>query len=159
MTSARYSGASSRRPPQAIPSSSRETDSASSVTGAARPSVRQEPQATAVIEAFRTGRPMAAAIGDQDGALTVFVLNGNGLSGSAGEWSEVLGAAGFLVGSIEDAERSDYRETLVRVRSGQEADGESIVAALGFGRVEAGIVPADADVVVVLGADAAGTAG
>lgn len=121
--------------------------------------VRQEPQATAVIEAFRTGRPMAAAIGDQDGALTVFVLNGNGLSGSAGEWSEVLGAAGFLVGSIEDAERSDYRETLVRVRSGQEADGESIVAALGFGRVEAGIVPADADVVVVLGADAAGTAG
>jgi LCP family protein required for cell wall assembly len=121
--------------------------------------VPQEPQATAVIEAFRTGRPMAPAMGDEDGPLTVFVLNGNGLSGSAGEWSDVLGAAGFLVGSVDDAERSDYAETLVRVRSGREADGESIVAALGFGRVESGVVPPDADAVVVLGADAAGTAG
>ncbi len=121
--------------------------------------VRQEPQATAVIEAFRTGRPMAAAMGDEDGPLTIVVLNGNGMSGSAGEWSNVLGAAGFVVGSIEDAESSDYRETLVRVRAGEEGDGESIVAALGFGRVESGLVPEDADAVVILGADAAGTAG
>jgi polyisoprenyl-teichoic acid--peptidoglycan teichoic acid transferase len=119
----------------------------------------QEPQATAVIDAFRTGLPMTPAIGESDGPLTVFVLNGNGLSGSAGEWSNVLGAAGFVVGSVDDAERSDYPQTLVRVRSGQEANGESIVAALGFGKVELGVVPADADAVVVLGADAAGTAG
>lgn len=125
--------------------------------------VPQEPQSEAVLEALRTGGSLLAALGegsdDEDGPLTVVVQNGNGLEGSAGEWSAFLGEAGFLVGSVEDADRTDYGETVVTVRLGEEADGRSIVQALGFGRVESGYVPEDADAIVVLGADAAGTAG
>ena len=118
----------------------------------------KEPEASAVIEAFQSGGSLLVAAGEAD-PFTLLVLNGNGLSGSAGQWSAVLGDAGFLVGDVRDADRTDYRETLVTVRTGEEDRGEEIVAALGFGRVELGTVPSDVDAVVVLGADAAGMAG
>lgn len=118
----------------------------------------KEPEASAVIAAFRAGTSLMVAAGEAD-PFTLLVLNGNGLSGSAGRWSDVLGQAGFLVDDTGDADRADYRETLVTVRSGDEDRGEEIVAALGFGRVEPGTVPSEVDAVVVLGADAAGMAG
>jgi LCP family protein required for cell wall assembly len=118
-----------------------------------------EPQATEVIDAFKSGGSMQAALGEDDGPLTIAVLNGNGLSGSAGEWSDVLGAAGFVVGSVDDADRSDYLETVIRVPLGEEPRGETIADALGFGRVETGVIPTDVDALVILGADAAGNAG
>lgn len=118
-----------------------------------------EPQATAVLSAFRTGSSMEAVLAGDDGPTVLSVLNGNGLAGSAGEWSSVLGEAGFVVDGVGDADRSDYLETLVRVRYGDEERGAQVVSVLGFGRVETGVVPGDIDAVVVLGADAAGTAG
>jgi hypothetical protein len=120
--------------------------------------VPKEPEAGAVLEAFRSGGSLAVAAGEVD-PFTLMVLNGNGFADAAGRWSEVLDDAGFLIGEVTDADRTDYVETLVTVRSGEEDRGEEIIAALGFGRVESGTVPEDVDAVVVLGADAAGTAG
>jgi LCP family protein required for cell wall assembly len=127
--------------------------------GTASVVLADEPTASAVLEAFRTGSSIDAVLGVEEGPITVLVLNGNGLSGSAGEWSNVLGSAGFVIGSTADADRTDYVETLVRVRYGDETKGEAVVSALGFGRVEAGLVLGEADAVVVLGADAAPSAG
>jgi LCP family protein required for cell wall assembly len=120
--------------------------------------VPDEPEASAVLEAFRTGASLAVAAGETD-LFSLIVLNGNGLAGSATEWSDVLDEAGFVVDDVGDAENSEYRQTLVTVRLGEEGRGEEIISALGFGRVEAGDVPDDVDAVVVLGADAAGVAG
>lgn len=118
----------------------------------------KQPEADAVLEAFQRGDSLAIAAGETD-PFTLMVLNGNGFAESAGRWSDVLDEAGFFVDEVSTAERSDYLETLVTVRDGEEERGQEIIAALGFGRLEPGDVPDDVDAVVVLGADAAGTAG
>ncbi|MDH4117829.1 MAG: LCP family protein [Acidimicrobiia bacterium] len=117
----------------------------------------EEPEASAVLSAFRNGTSLALAI--SEGSVAVTILNGNGLSGNATHWSDVLGAAGFVIGDVGDADRSTYEQTLVTVRVGEGETGDRIVAALGFGTIQEGSVPADADAVIVLGADAAGNAG
>lgn len=107
-----------------------------------------EPEASAMIEEF-LGRSVAVAIGP----IRVHVLNGNGVSGAAGEMSADLEQAGFEIAGIGNAETRDYRTTTVVVPEGSTA-GNRIVDALGFGEVQYGAVDNGHDAVVIVGADA-----
>lgn len=117
--------------------------------GGASVVVRREPDATEAIQAFLAGSQDAAAA-----PLRLQVLNGNGVSGAAGNMAERLSAEGFEVASVGDAPHKDYQTTTVVVRSGSDV-GQTIVQQLGFGVVEVGSVDNAYDAVVIVGADAA----
>jgi LCP family protein required for cell wall assembly len=125
----------------------------------------EEPAASQMLTAFRSGGSLAGgetvAVDPAEGSdpLSLVVQNGNGEDGNATEWSRVLADAGFVIAGVEDAESTDHAETLVTVRAGDEDRGAWVVDTLGFGRVDVGTVPGDADAVVVLGADASVVAG
>jgi LCP family protein required for cell wall assembly len=125
----------------------------SSTIGSQSVVLPDEPAASQMLAAFRQGASMVR--GEIDATpLSVVVLNGNGVPDSASRWSELLVSLGFVVERVADNGSSDVSETVVTVRSGAESRAESIVEALGFGRIEEGAVPEGADVVVLLGADA-----
>ncbi len=114
--------------------------------------IPDEPAATAVLDAFRNGESLLVAA---EGPLKLVVLNGNGVAGSAAHWRDVLEAAGYAVTRIGDADSSDFDETLVVVRPGEQTRAASIVEALGFGTVTTGTVETSIDAMVIVGADAA----
>ena len=107
-----------------------------------------EPEAKAVVEAF-LGGPVAVAAAP----LKIQVLNGNGVTGAAGEMSDRLTEAGFEIAGVGNAEQRDYDTTTVLVPEGSSA-GNQIVGQLGFGVVEFGSVNNGYDAVVIVGADA-----
>lgn len=110
-----------------------------------------EPDASAVLDAFRSGRPMD--IGETADILSVDVLNGNGIAGNAAEWADRLRQAGYTVNRIDDADGLQ-EETAVLVEAGLANAATGLLEDLGFGKVEIGNVPADVDAVVILGSDA-----
>jgi LCP family protein required for cell wall assembly len=119
--------------------------------GAASVERRVEPEATEILEAFRAGQNLVSN-GD---TMTITVLNGNGIEGSAGDWGEYLETAGFDVASVGDAERKNFETTTILVRPEDIQRGSQISEALGFGVVEVGTVADGVDALVVMGADAA----
>ncbi|MBW3666488.1 MAG: LCP family protein [Actinobacteria bacterium] len=118
-----------------------------SIDGAAV-EIMVEPDASNMLANFRAGQPLA---GDP---LRIQVLNGNGITGAAAEMADRLEAEGFAIGDVGDAGSGDYSTTTVIAREGSDA-GQQIVAALGFGVVEAGPVANGFDAVVIVGTDAA----
>ncbi|MEX2280387.1 MAG: LCP family protein [Acidimicrobiia bacterium] len=112
---------------------------------------RIEPEASEMLEAFRAGQILVSN-GDP---MTITVLNGNGIEGSAGEWGEYLESLGFDVASVGDAERKNFELTTILVRPQDIQRGSQISDALGFGVVEVGTVADGIDALVVMGADAA----
>lgn len=115
--------------------------------------VPREPDCGQALAAFRAGEPLAAAV---EGNGRVEVQNGNGVSGSAGEVADRLRSGGWEVVAVTSGDRSDYTTTLVVARPRYLSQAESVAAYLGYGSVEVGTVPAGADVVVIVGADAVG---
>lgn len=111
---------------------------------------RLEPDASRMLEAFRNGDRLV----DLSETMRITVLNGNGISGSATDWSDYLESLGFDVASVGDADRKDFATTTVLVRPEDVSRGNEITAALGFGVVEAGTVGQDIDAIVVMGTDA-----
>lgn len=111
--------------------------------------VRQDPEAEQLLESFRAGGALVAV----EGPIRIEVLNGNGIAGSAGQWSEFLEGAGFEIIEIGDAQRKDFTETSIVVQAGRQALGEQVREALGFGSVVTGTVASSIDVVVILGTD------
>jgi hypothetical protein len=111
----------------------------------------QQPEADQMIAAFASGAPLDPSAVQ---VMTLEVLNGNGVKGSATRWSDLLRGKGFEVTRIGDAEREDFETTLVIVRPDFLDGGASIVEALGFGQVETGEVGSAFDAVVIVGADA-----
>lgn len=109
--------------------------------------VAQEPEATEMLAGFRAGVQAAAE------SLTLEVLNGNGISGAAGDMAQTLEDRGFVVAAVGDAERKDYAQTTIIVPEGS-LNGDRLVAALGFGVVESGSVDNGYDAIVIVGADA-----
>ncbi len=98
---------------------------------------------------------VAAASVDPE-SFEVTVRNGSGITGGAAAISEVLVAAGFQVVETGNADSYVYDETLVVYQdSDYEAAAESVVQALGVGRVVAsnGYYTFDTDVLVVIGND------
>lgn len=112
---------------------------------------RLEPDATRMLEAFRNGDRLA----DLSETMRITVLNGNGISGSATDWSDYLESLGFDVTSVGDADRKDFATTTILVRPEDVSRGNEISEALGFGVVEAGTVGQEIDAIVVMGTDAA----
>lgn len=116
--------------------------------GGASVEVMVEPDASTMLANFRAGQPLATE------ALTLQVLNGNGVSGAAADLAARLESEGFRVAAIGDAMRSDYENTTVIAPEGSDA-GSRVISALGFGVVQAGSVDNGYDAVVIVGADAA----
>lgn len=109
--------------------------------------VRQEPEATATLEAFKAGQQVSSQ------PIRLRVLNGNGVEGAAASMAGRLESEGFVIASIGDAGRKDYAQTTVIVPEGSD-DGDEVITALGFGVVEHGTVDNSQDAVVIVGADA-----
>lgn len=112
---------------------------------------RLEPDASEMLAAFQNGERLV----DLSETMRITVLNGNGISGSATDWSDYLESLGFDVASVGDADRKDFATTTILVRPEDVSRGNEISAALGFGVVEAGTVGQDIDAIVVMGIDAA----
>jgi len=112
---------------------------------------RKEPEATDLLARFAAGRILTEAV--LEGPATLVVLNGNGVAGSAGTWSEVLEGKGYEIARVGDADRNDFPETTVLVRPGDMNVGQEIVSALGFGTVDVGNLDYGVDALVVLGHD------
>jgi LytR cell envelope-related transcriptional attenuator len=60
----------------------------------------------------------------------VVVLNGNGFAGAAGSAAARVKALGYIIGTVGNAPRSDYRRTLVLYRPGREAEARRLAADL-----------------------------
>jgi hypothetical protein len=61
---------------------------------------------------------------------SVVVLNGNGIAGAAGTAAARVTSFGYVVGSVGNAPRSDYRRTLVLYRPGREAEARRLATDL-----------------------------
>lgn len=110
-----------------------------------------QPAASVLLEAFRSGRPMDEP--DSGDILSLHVLNGNGITGSAADWAARLGEAGYEVVRVGDASEQ-LEQTTVLVGPGRLGLAHGLVETLGFGEVRVGAVPEEADAVVILGTDA-----
>lgn len=121
--------------------------------GEASVELRVDPEAEQMLAAFRDGQSLV----DDDGEpLRITVLNGNGIEGSAGAWSEYLSAEGFDVESVGDADRKNFDTTTILVRPEDVRRAGQIAEALGFGTVEVGTVDMGIDALVVMGTDVRG---
>ncbi|HUO46246.1 MAG TPA: LCP family protein [Acidimicrobiia bacterium] len=110
-----------------------------------------QPTADAMIASFANGVPMSVVSLEP---LRLQVLNGNGVSGSAGDWSEILERKGFDILDVGDAERTDFAVTTVIVRPGSIVQGQAIIDALGFGVLAPGSLDSSLDAIVIVGLDA-----
>ncbi len=109
-----------------------------------------EPEADQMLAALRAGEPMVSF--DPSG-LSIRVLNGNGVSGSAGAMADRLEQDGFEIAGVGDAERKDFATTTILVRPDTVAYGELIAGELGFGVVEVGTIGPDLGAIVIVGSD------
>lgn len=57
---------------------------------------------------------------------SVLVLNGNGRTGAAAEAADRVHGAGYIVGSVGNAPRSDYGRTVVMYRPGHEVEAKRL---------------------------------
>jgi hypothetical protein len=97
------------------------------------------------------------------GEVPTIVLNGSGVAGSAGNYSDVLAAAGYQLTNPDGANAdADTATTLVYFAPGFEAEAAGVAAAIGAPTLEPTPLPttppgpiAGASVVVVLGTDLA----
>ncbi|HEY5890821.1 MAG TPA: LCP family protein [Acidimicrobiia bacterium] len=105
-----------------------------------------DPAATDLLANFQQGVPLAFQ------PLRVQVLNGNGVSGAAGDMARRLEELGYVVVSVGDA-GSLYETTTVLVAEGSIV-GSEVIAALGFGEVANSDVDNSIDAVVIVGRDA-----
>lgn len=113
--------------------------------------VRKDPQATRVLEAFRTGSHLATAA---LGPPRIQVLNGNGRPGAAADMAELLEEKGYPVVALGDADNADYPRTLVIARPEEIVRARAVLQSIGFGEVlPAGELPPDVDVIVIVGDD------
>jgi LCP family protein required for cell wall assembly len=114
--------------------------------------VRKDPEATRVLEAFRTGSHLATAA---LGPPRIQVLNGNGLPRAAADMAELLEEKGYPVVAVGDAENDDYQRTLVIARPEEITRARAVLTSIGFGEVlPAGELPPEVDVIVIVGKDA-----
>ncbi|KQP01942.1 LytR C-terminal domain-containing protein [Leifsonia sp. Leaf264] len=60
-----------------------------------------------------TAAPTATAEPTQDPSVTITVLNGTATSGLAGEVADTLRGAGWTVGAASNADKQDYKDTVV----------------------------------------------
>jgi hypothetical protein len=87
-------------------------------------------------------------------AISITVLNGNGIPGSAAAFKKKLEEQGFKVSTISDADRDDYPETIIRYQPGSKQNAELIANALKENytiRLEETSVSQNTEIVVIVG--------
>ena len=60
------------------------------------------------------------------------VLNGNGISGAATTAATTVRGMGYVVGSVGNANRSDYGKSVVMYRAGHEPEARRLAKELGI---------------------------
>ena len=86
--------------------------------------------------------------------ITISVLNGNGISGSAGIVKNQLVAAGFVVDKVANAYKFNYQNTIIYFKTGKEAEAELIKTTLSDRQCETNnndAVAGNYDIVIVVG--------
>jgi LCP family protein required for cell wall assembly len=86
-------------------------------------------------------------------AVSVEVYNGSGTAGLAAEASDELEAAGFVVTSTGNADRSDYEQTVIRHAAGDAALATALVGSVPGATTEVDEDAAGGTVQLVLGSD------
>lgn len=93
-------------------------------------------------------------LGADDGVIRVIVYNGSGKPGMAGEAAQALIKAGMRVVDTKNADRFDYKQTLIVVQDSDLAKGESVKEVLGVGKVVDQPSEQDvADIIIIVGQD------
>lgn len=88
------------------------------------------------------------------GGVRVIVYNGAGTPGIAGAAAKALVKSGMRIVGTGNADRFDYKKTVIAIHSGQPAHGETVREALGVGEIVAqGSEQQIADVIVIIGKD------
>lgn len=109
------------------------------------------PAADDMIVAFANGHALTAEVTELH---RLEVLNGNGVSGSAGRMSEILEQQGFEIASVGEADRKDFENTTIIVRPEALEQAQYLVDLIGFGEVSTGALAEGIDAVVIVGLDA-----
>lgn len=87
-------------------------------------------------------------------AITIEILNGNGISGSAGSVKDQLTGAGFTVDKVANAYNFNYEKTIVYFKTGKNTEADLIKNALSNRQCETSnddSVVGNYDIVVVVG--------
>lgn len=137
-----YTDSSSSSESDEISSSSNDTEQTTSNSDNSTNSSNNAPDAT-------TSTPTI-----NKATISIRVLNGNGISGSAASVKETLVAAGYNIGAVTNASRFTYTNTTLYYNTGKEAEAKLIVADLGSRKTEIYENPQVAgsnDVIVVVG--------
>lgn len=93
-------------------------------------------------------------LGSDEGVVRVIIYNGAGKPGVAGEVAQVLIKAGIRVVDTKNADRFDYKETMIVVQNGNTEGAETIKDVLGVGKVVEQASEQDvADIIVIVGQD------
>lgn len=93
-------------------------------------------------------------LGSDEGVIRTIVYNGAGKPGIAGDVAQVLIKSGIRVVDTKNADRFDYKETLIVVQNGDLEGGATIKQVLGTGKIID--QPSDqdvADIIVIVGQD------
>jgi LCP family protein required for cell wall assembly len=86
-------------------------------------------------------------------AVDVAVLNGSGTAGLAADTAAALQAAGYVVASSGNADSSDYTATEIRYAAGDEAQANTLVAAIPGAKAKKADGATSGTVQLVLGSD------
>lgn len=93
-------------------------------------------------------------LGSDEGVVRAIVYNGAGSPGIAGEAAQELIKAGIRVVDTKNADRFDYKETLIVVQDGDLEAGATIREVLGVGKIVDQPSEQDvADIIVIIGQD------
>lgn len=87
-------------------------------------------------------------------SISIKVLNGNGISGSAAAIKNILVAAGYTIGTVTNASRFTYTNTILYYNSGKEAEAKLIATDLSNRKTELyenSQIAGSNDVIVVVG--------
>lgn len=94
------------------------------VSGTPTPSPKATPTTTAVATPTKaagttTGGSVDKTTGIDRATITVAVQNGSGVSGAAKKAGDVLTTAGYTLGTVGNAETSDFAQTEIHVKAGK----------------------------------------
>ena len=81
------------------------------------PAESPTPEASPSPTAKPTVNPVDSATGLDRSALSVEVQNGSGVTGAASKASEALKGLGYKIGSVGNADNSDYQNLTIKVKS------------------------------------------
>lgn len=111
-----------------------------------------EPQRSEVAELLLSW--WGVKLGAEENIIRVIVYNGAGIPGIAGEAAQELIRNGMRVVDTKNADRFDYKESLIVVQDGVLENGQRVRDVLGVGTIVDQPSEQDvADIIVIIGAD------